>query len=184
MESINTAWRGHEFFAGWLVERVKPETIVELGVDYGFSTFSFAKPKIGTVYGIDSFEGDVHAGFRNTHDEVMKLKTELKLDNIELVKGYFSEVAKTWDKPIDILHIDGRHHYEDVKEDYENWIKHLKPNGVVLMHDTCIYTNNFGVHRFFNEIQIPKLNFTHSAGLGVLSKDIKLLNDVYENFFK
>jgi predicted O-methyltransferase YrrM len=116
---IVTAWRGHEIFATWLVKEIQPKVIVELGVDKGYSSFTFALPGIGTVYGVDSFEGDPEAGLRNTYPEVIAKRDELGIKNLELVKGYFSDVAKTWTEPIDILHIDGRHRYEDVKEDFE-----------------------------------------------------------------
>jgi hypothetical protein len=119
-----------------------------------------------------------------TDDEVIKLRKELNLeDNVEIIKGYFNKVSDSWDKPIDILHIDGRHDYESVKEDFENWYRHLSDDGVIVFHDTCIYTNNFGVWRFFNELPLPKLNFTHSAGLGIATKNMKLLADIYDTFF-
>jgi hypothetical protein len=51
-------------FSMWLVKHVKPKMIVELGVDYGHSTFCLASPNIGTVYAIDCFEGDAHAGLK------------------------------------------------------------------------------------------------------------------------
>jgi predicted O-methyltransferase YrrM len=184
MENITTAWRGHEFFATWLVKKMQPQTIVELGVDYGFSTFSFGLPRIGKVYGVDAFEGDPQTGWRNTYDDVIRVRKQLGLeDNVEIIKGYFKDVSNNWDKPIDILHIDGRHEYENVKEDFENWYRHVSDDGVILFHDTCIYTHNFGVWKFFNELQLPKLNFTHSAGLGIATKNIQLLGEIYDTFF-
>lgn len=57
-----TAWTGHRQFAEWLVKFVNPKVIVDLGVDYGYSTFSFAIPRIGHVYGIDNFSGDDFVG--------------------------------------------------------------------------------------------------------------------------
>ena len=73
---------------------------------------SVSLPEIGHVYGIDSFEGDEHAGVKETYDFVLKKKDELELDNITFIKGYFDDVVKTWEKPIDILHIDGLHTYK------------------------------------------------------------------------
>lgn len=63
-------WRDHIKFAQWIVERKSPDITVDLGVYYAYSTFCFATPKIGKVYGIDSFEGDYHSGERNTYDFV------------------------------------------------------------------------------------------------------------------
>ena len=175
---IASAWRGHERFADWLVRELKPVTIVELGVDYGYSSFVFSRPGIGTVFGIDSFEGDPEAGHRNTLDLVLRRRDALGIKNLELIKGHFSEVAKTWTRPIDILHIDGRHVYEDVKEDFETWSAFVRPGGVILLHDTCVTREPYGVHRFFREIEWPKTNFTHSEGLGVVSSDARLIERI------
>lgn len=179
---IVTAWRGHEIFADWLVRELKPTVIVELGVDMGFSSFVFATPGIGTVYGIDSFEGDPEAGLRDTYDEVIRKRDDHGIKNLELIRGYFSEVAKTWDKPIDILHIDGRHRYEDVKEDFETWSKFVRPGGVILLHDTVVEKENYDVKRYFAEIEMPKTNFVRSNGLGVVSSDPKIIAKINRRF--
>ncbi len=175
---ILTAWRGHEGFATWLVERMKPRVVVDLGVDFGFSSFTFALAGAEMVYGVDSFEGDPEAGHRDTYSEVVRRQQELGIQNLSLIKGYFSEVAKTWDKPIDILHIDGRHRYEDVKEDYELWRPFVRKGGIILLHDTCVFKEPYGVHRFFEEITEPKTSFNHSYGLGVVSDDPKLISKI------
>jgi predicted O-methyltransferase YrrM len=153
---------------------------VDLGVDYGYSTFCFALPEIGHIYGIDSFEGDEHAGIRDTYDYVLEKQKELELNNITFIKGFFDDVVKTWDKPIDVLHIDGLHTYEAVKNDFEKWSHFLKEDGIILMHDTMV--EGFGVKDFFKEIQLPKTNFNHCNGLGVVSKDINLINEINKNF--
>ena len=173
-------WRDHRLFADWLIRRTEPETVVDLGVDYGYSTFCFALPEIGHVYGIDSFEGDEHAGVKETYDFVLKKRDELELDNITFIKGYFDDVVKTWEKPIDILHIDGLHTYEAAKNDFEKWSPLLKENGVILMHDTMV--ERFGVKDFFEEIDLPKTNFKHCNGLGVISKNSNLINEINKNF--
>lgn len=175
---IVTAWRGHEDFATWLVKEMKPKVVVDLGVDFGFSSFTFALAGAEMVYGVDSFEGDPEAGVRDTYGEVVRRQKELDVRNLTLIKGYFSEVAKTWDKPIDILHIDGRHRYEDVKEDYELWRPIVRKGGVILLHDTVVTREPYGVHRFFGEINEPKTNFTHSNGLGIVCDDPGMIDKI------
>lgn len=175
-------WREHRKFAEWIVKRKNPETIVDLGVDYAYSTFSFALPKIGHVYGVDSFCGDEHAGERDTYEYVTQKQKELDLDNITFIKGYFDDVYKTWDKQIDILHIDGLHTYEAIKNDFEKWSQFVKEDGIILMHDTYIDMPTFGVKRFFSEINLPKTNFIVSNGLGVVSKDEKLIAEINQTF--
>ena len=175
-------WREHIKFAQWIVKRKNPDIIVDLGVDYGYSTFSFGLPKIGKIYGIDSFEGDKHAGERDTYNYVIETQKKLELDHITFIKGYFDEVAKIWDKPIDILHIDGLHTYEAIKNDFDTWSKFLKNGGIILMHDTCVQHADFGVYKFFDEIKLPKLNFKVSHGLGVVTIDTKLLEEIRTEF--
>ena len=63
-QDYSSAWLGHMKFANWLVTLLNPSVIVDLGVDYGHSTFSFASANKGIVYGIDSFDGDIQAGFK------------------------------------------------------------------------------------------------------------------------
>tara|TARA_B100000287_G_scaffold418662_1_gene455936 strand:+ start:662 stop:1315 length:654 start_codon:yes stop_codon:yes gene_type:complete len=187
-ESIPTAWnydndleKSHKPFAEWLVEELHPKVSVDLGVDFGFSTFVMALASAeNTVYGIDGFDLEPayqKVGKTYTHYEfVTALKEKLKLDNINFIKGYFNDVVKTWDKDIDILHIDGSHDYDSVKEDYENWSPFVKDNGFILFHDTVSHPTSIG--KFFNEIGdgYTKINFTHSCGLGVASKNKELMD--------
>lgn len=188
LEDLHTCWKGHRGFAEWLVNYLKPEVTVDLGVDWGFSTFCFAIPRIGHVYGIDSFEGDDYAGYRDdsVYNLVLNKQDKLHLqDNLTFIKGYFDDVAKTWNKKIDILHIDGDHSYESVKNDYEVWSKFLTDDGVILFHDTCIEElngNHYGVKKFFDELDLPKCTFTHTFGLGVASKNKQLIDTIQNSF--
>jgi predicted O-methyltransferase YrrM len=182
LDSIPTSWREHAPFARWLVRRILPCTIVDLGVDFGFSTFTFATTGIGFVFGVDAFEGDAHAGARDTEREVRQKLMELELTNCAIVRGRFDEVAASWTTPIDILHIDGYHSFDAAKNDYDTWTRFLKPKGVVLMHDTCVEGHGYEVGKFFNTIDLPKVNFGHCYGLGVVSQDEKLIEEIRSTF--
>jgi len=182
LEEIPTAWKDHITFAQWIVKRKNPEVIVDLGVDWGYSTFCFSLPKIGHVYGIDSFEGDDFAGIHDTYNYVIEKQKELQLDNITFIKGYFDDIAKNWDKQIDILHIDGFHTYEAVKNDYDTWSKFVKNDGIILFHDTMVFDIKFGVHKLFSGIKLPKTNFKFCHGLGVVSKDQDLIDEINTEF--
>ena len=177
MDTIPTAWRGHRNFANWLVTVTRPKLIVDLGVDYGFSTLAFAEPGIGTVIGIDTFEGDEHCGSRDTLQAAIDNRNRLGRNNVILLRGWFHEINKHWVEPIDILHIDGRHKYEDVKTDYDMWCSFMRGSGVVLFHDTNVNSNSysFGVKEFFDNLPGPKFNFLNSYGLGVSSQDSSLI---------
>lgn len=174
IQQYPSAWIGHAELAMFLVETFNPNIVVDLGVDYGFSTFCFAYPKIGKVYGVDWFQGDIHAGHRNTYPIVIEkytsLKNEYGVSNIEFIKSDFNELAKIWNTPIDILHIDGLHTYDAVKLDFDTWNKFTNENSIILFHDVESFPESVG--RFFNELVGHKLIHTGSAGLGVYSRNI------------
>ena len=44
--------------------------------------------------------------------------------------------AHWWCEPIDFLYLDGDHRYEAVKRDFEDWSCHVRPGGVILLHDS------------------------------------------------
>ena len=182
IEKISSAWTGHRLFAEWLVNKMDPEVVVELGVDFGYSTFVFAtslRGRKGTIYGVDLFLGDFQAGKRNTYEYVMEKIRRYDITNIDIIVGDFTEISKSWSKPIDILHIDGLHTYGAVKNDYDSWSKYVKEDGIILFHDTAIH--DYGVKDFFREVEsLYKLYFIHSAGLGILTKN----KDLYENIVK
>jgi len=186
IENIVSAWCGHRKFAAWLVAYMKPKVIVDLGVDWGYSTFVFGNAvrenNLDTkVIGVDLFEGDIHTSFRNTYE---KVSTDIEQHSlpIELVKKDFTQYSKEFDKEIDILHIDGLHTYEAIKNDYQNWSKFVSRKGVILMHDVCIH--GYGIKKFFTELYYPgeKFYFTHSAGLGVLTENKELSDAILKEF--
>jgi predicted O-methyltransferase YrrM len=184
IETIVSAWTGHRQFAEFLVETKNPDVVVELGVDYGYSTFVFANSlqgKQGKIYGIDLFAGDIHAGHRNTYEFVMDTIQRQNLTQVEIVKGEFTEVSKNWSVPIDILHIDGLHTFDAVKTDYENWSPFVKDDGIILFHDIASFPD---IARFFSNVDggWHKLYFVHSAGLGILTKNIGLRDTILNNF--
>lgn len=182
-DSITSAWVGHRDFATWLVNEMKPKVILDLGVDWGYSTFALAVPNIGKVYGIDHFEGDPFTGIRNTYNEVMAnvkwLRNKHNISNIEIIKGQFDDVAKRWNpkNKIDILHIDEVP--SDIGKDYDTWIKYLSDDGVILFHNTQAFGE---VKNFFANLDLAKYEFNHSGGLGVASRNQAIIDCISEKY--
>ncbi|AWB95920.1 hypothetical protein DCE93_09795 [Agromyces badenianii] len=176
---VTSAWLEHAPFAFWLVDVIRPHRIVELGTHYGFSFFVFAEAvrRLGLdteVIALDTWRGDDHAGFYG--DEVygsVKHVAEAEYgDSARLLRGYFSESRdRVADDSVDLLHIDGRHGYEDVKADFESWAGTVRSGGIVLFHDIAEHDRDFGVWRLWEELSSahPSFTFTHNHGLGVLS---------------
>lgn len=51
---------------------------------------------------------------------------------------------------IDLLHIDAIHTYQAVKEDFEAFYPKVCKNGIILLHDTCLYP---GLKKFVKELE-------------------------------
>lgn len=182
LAGIPSSWTEHIEFSFWIVDRLNPKVIVDLGVDYGYSSYCFAMAGSAQVYAIDKFQGDKSYNFRNTYDYVVEKKKLMELDNLNIVVGEFDDVVVDWDKKIDILHIDGDHMYESVKNDYDKWSPFVKKTGVILFHDTNTHRKDFGVERFFNELEMYKTNFMCNQGLGVASKSKSLIEEIKSTF--
>lgn len=175
LDDIPSAWKGHRGFANWLTQHMRPEVTVDLGVDYGYSSFALAEANPGHVYGLDTFAGDQHAGFRDTYSQAESYRQQLNLNNITWIPGLFADTARSWELPIDILHIDGLHTREAVTEDYNTWSVFVKPTGIILFHDTQAFPEVGAVVK-----SLPGYcgEFEHSAGLGIVCTDPELAREI------
>jgi hypothetical protein len=175
---VTSAWLEHAPFAFWLMAQLRPRTVVELGTHYGFSFFVLAEAakRLGLdaeLYALDTWEGDDHTGFYDEHvfDQVESIARTDYPHSTHLVRGYFSESrSRIADDSVDLLHIDGRHAYEDVREDYEQWASTVRNGGVILFHDIAERAQDFGVWRLWDEISSnhSSFAFSHGHGLGVI----------------
>ena len=114
--------------------------IVEIGAFKGGSTCCFAFGCLGTgkhVYSIDTFDGnDVDLEHRDFFDEYWRNVRRFELaDYVTPCRSLSSEVAEAWDRPIDLLFVDGSHEDDDVVADFDGFFRHVTPGGIVAMHD-------------------------------------------------
>lgn len=56
-------------------------------------------------------------------------------NEINYIVGDSAEIGKVWNKPIDLLIVDGDHRKEGVIRDIEAWKDHIKLNGIIWFHD-------------------------------------------------
>jgi len=187
-----SAWLEHAPFAFWLVEALAPRTIVELGTHGGFSYFAFCQAVQqleldSRCFAVDTWEGDQHAGFygEKVFEEVRAHNERLYAAFSTLIRSTFEEAATQFRKAtVDLLHIDGRHFYEDAKRDFETWRPKLSDRGVVLFHDINVRERGFGVFRLWEELRErhPGFEFLHGNGLGVLGVGSRLPQSLRELF--
>lgn len=175
---VTSGWVEHAPFAFWLTEALRPSRFVELGVHNGYSYFAIcqAVKTLGLethCHGIDTWLGDAHSGFygEDVFDAVKSRNAAEFAAFSDLLRRTFDEAVMEFeDNSIDLLHIDGRHFYHDVTHDFESWLPKLSDRSVVLIHDTRVLKRDFGVHRFWAEVntRYPSFEFYHGHGLGVL----------------
>ncbi|HEY4152089.1 MAG TPA: class I SAM-dependent methyltransferase [Pseudolysinimonas sp.] len=174
-----TAWAEHAPFASWLIDAARPRTVLELGTHNGFSFFAMAETarRLGlptALTAIDSWQGDDHAGFygEDVFEKVRSISERDYPNTTRLIRAFFSDAAaQIEDGSVDILHVDGRHGYDDVREDFETYRGKLSDRGVVIFHDTYEFQPDFGVHRLWKELAptAPSFEFHHGHGLAVLA---------------
>lgn len=128
----------------WLFKsaRALPDgvNIVEVGSFKGRSTCCLGFGCLGSrkrIFAVDSFNGndsDFHERdfFAEFWANVERCGLSLY---VEPVKGFSSEVAKTWNKPIHLIFIDGSHQYDDVLADFFGFLPHIVPGGLIAFHD-------------------------------------------------
>lgn len=177
---VPTAWLGHIPFLFSLMEVLRPRRYVELGTHAGASFFAACQHmrsngNYGEGVAIDLWTGDHQSGFyeETVFDGFKVLLNQHFSETGRFIRGYFSEALHCFeDRSIDLLHIDGLHTYEAVKEDYDTWRPKLTEAGVIIFHDTNEFQTDFGVWRFFEEIrhEAPvSFQFRHGHGLGVMA---------------
>ena len=177
--SADSAWKEHVPFGMVLVDLVRPRVLVELGTHTGESYCGFCQAvrelRLSTrCYAIDTWKGDPQTGFYGAEvlDELRQHHDALYGGFSRLIQSTFDDALEHFeDASIDLLHLDGFHTYEAVQHDFLSWFPKLSPRAVVVLHDTNVREGNFGVHRFWREVneKYASFEFPFSHGLGVLA---------------
>lgn len=125
------------------------QAIVEIGSHTGLSTCWMAE---GTAKGarahitaIDPW-GDPRPGSLDdpfglvTGDATLvqfldNLTSERAWGHVTPLRTFSEDAAKVWVQPVGLLFIDAVHTFEDVRDDYLAWERHLRPGSVLALHD-------------------------------------------------
>ena len=130
------------------------DVIVEIGVCDGDTTKLLLGNSSCSVYGIDPIVLD--SKYPSSLGSIEKInKLRRGYSRFTFIQDYSYNVAKTWDKPIDYIFIDGDHAYDSVKQDFNDWLPHVKPGGVIAFHDSALFRGWAGwpdASKFVDEI--------------------------------
>ena len=108
--------------------------IVEIGSWKGKSTICLAH---GSAAGmaVPVYAVDPHADYRHG-DFKENIERAGIADLVTPVKGFSRDVVDDFDRPIEVLFVDGSHEEEDVRHDFETWVPKVIDGGTVAFHDT------------------------------------------------
>jgi hypothetical protein len=172
------SWLEHIPFAFWIVDALRPTCFVELGTQSGnsYAAFAQAVDTLGlptACYSVDTWKGDPHTGAydENIFNDWREYHERRFSGFSRLIRARFSEAVKQFaDDSIDLIHLDGYHTLEAVREDLATWLPKMSSRGVVLVHDINVREPNFGAWQFWQEVErmYPSFAFLHGHGLGVL----------------
>ena len=115
----------HSDFVSAMASIYKPRVYLELGLYMG-ETLNKTAPWCEKVYGVDTNLDRVYV------NPDIGERTELHQSTTD----DFFEKFKNLNVQIDMAFIDADHHATSALRDLENVLRHLRPGGVVIMHDT------------------------------------------------
>ena len=152
-----------------LVRSIKPEVCVEIGSAIGKSAsyigMALKENGRGMLYAIDPHEptewNDVNVPVDSFKEFTGNISAIGVREQVSIIRSHSDAAARNWSLPIDLIFIDGDHSYEGVKRDWELFVPHVKPSGIVIFHDTIwdlppyvgTVRSDMGVPRFVDELR-------------------------------
>jgi len=116
--------------------------IVELGTFRGGTTELFAEKCKTSVWSVDRW-GIVEEWIKAYPDynpvEIYRRYFERKYNNVFFVVGDSVNVAKHWDKPVELLFLDADHGCDVTKFNFIEWDRNIVPGGWAVFHDTDLF---------------------------------------------
>lgn len=139
-----------EHLPGWLTRdqarvlfdaaaAIEPDgRVVEIGSHHGRSTIVLAHGAArvgGSVTAIDPFPAQWRYGADDTEQRCRANLDDAGVsDLVDLRVATSREVRETWSHRADLVYVDGKHDYWSLRDDLR-WADHLRPRGVLLVHD-------------------------------------------------
>ena len=178
------AWLEHGPFAFWIVEALESRIITELGTVDGYSYFAFCQAvreleRATRCYAVSPRKWDAQP---DQSQEGMLGEVEARNGSeyaafSTLIRADFAQALSHFDDGmIDLLHMDGRRPYDELKLIFTMWRPKLSDRAVVMLGHTSVSERGYGGFRFWDELRgsHPSFEFLHGGGLGIAGLGTRL----------
>ena len=126
-----------------LARALKPQVAVEIGSARGKSACyvgrALKENGSGRLFAIDP-HARTNWNDEDSIDTLGEMRRNIRAfgieKQVEIIRDVSEKAAARWMLPIDLLFIDGDHSYDGVKRDWELFMPHVSPFGLVVFHDT------------------------------------------------
>lgn len=159
---LTTNWYDVIPLIHFLLDKISPKTTVDLGFDFGLTSYILSLAKNSKVYAMDYLNNEKHD---ETLHNLELFKEKYKVENINIVNDLEKLAAKNWNKGIDILNIN---YTNDIRQIYERWSKFVSDDGLTIINNAL--TNKYAKD-LFDQISLPKILIETKEGIGLVSKN-------------
>lgn len=117
------------------------KSVVEIGVAEGASAVGVkaAMSPEGTLHLVDPFHLSRVPKLNFLRRAAHRAVSGEEGPKVIWIEAFSHEAARLWDRPIDLLLIDGDHREEAVEEDWNDWTPYVGAKGVVIFHDSRLF---------------------------------------------
>lgn len=140
--------------------------MVEIGAWKGMSAVIIAKEmqnsnSTGKLYSIDPHDGFLDYVYKNEAPTYREFCINMKKWGVNDIVCPIRKRSKDvkWERPIGLLFIDGLHHYDDIKHDFEKFEPWVVVGGSILVHDYKIGLKWRGIGRYIDREVLPTERF-------------------------
>lgn len=129
-----------------IAQSIENGILVQIGALIGkTSRILLTANKNNHLYDIDPIIPDsMNSNLIGSYSILKALDTEFS--NYTFINDYSYNSTDKVNLPIDYLFIDGSHHYEDVKQDFDMWFPKVKCGGYISIHDSAMYRSGPDFH--------------------------------------
>jgi predicted O-methyltransferase YrrM len=128
----------HAALRRWAAGRA---SLVEIGVAEGVSALALREgmSENGTLYLIDPFHLSRIRALNFMKRAAHRTVNSTPRGKAVWIEEFSHDAARMWRTPIDLILIDGDHAEAAVEQDWKDWSGFIKPGGVAIFHDACLF---------------------------------------------